>query len=199
MAFSNRSHAEEMTHQLSVKIFDEHLSDQTPNPPHIPQQYYPSQLHVDLNYNPQISVGLSQVSSITSIQQLALDSHCYIQRVQNIPHQHLTQASWNHRSNLKMTREERELPQLMMHLGDAIMNKLLCPDGVLISARCKVSNCKTSYNYVIKNSLSQFKKYVDKHIAKNEEPQERPNTHMVQSCLNSDDTRHLSNMMKKKC
>jgi hypothetical protein len=26
----------------------------------------------------------------------------------------------------------------------------LGPDGVLINARCKVSNCKTSYNYVIK-------------------------------------------------
>jgi hypothetical protein len=67
----------------------------------------------------------------------------------------------------------------------------LGPDGVLINARCKVSSCKTSYNYVIKNGLSQFKKYVDKHIAKNEEPQERPDTYMVQNYLNSDDTRTL--------
>jgi hypothetical protein len=44
----------------------------------------------------------------------------------------------------------------------------LRPDGLLINARCKVSNCKTSYNYVIKNGLSQFKKYADKHIVKNE-------------------------------
>jgi hypothetical protein len=51
-------------------------------------------------------------------------------------------------------------------------------DGVLINARCNLSNYKTSYNYVIKNSLSQFKKYVDKHIAKNEEPQKRPDTHI---------------------
>jgi hypothetical protein len=33
----------------------------------------------------------------------------------------------------------------------------LGPDGVLINARYKVSNCKTLYNYVIKNGLSQFK------------------------------------------
>jgi hypothetical protein len=44
----------------------------------------------------------------------------------------------------------------------------LRPDGLLINARCKVSNCKTSYKYVIKNGLSQFKKYADKHIVKNE-------------------------------
>jgi hypothetical protein len=42
----------------------------------------------------------------------------------------------------------------------------LGPDGVLINTRCKVSNCKTSYNYVIKNGLSQFKKYADKHSKK---------------------------------
>jgi hypothetical protein len=39
--------------------------------------------------------------------------------------------------------------------------------------------------------LSQFKKHVDKHIAKNEEPQEIPNIRMIQSCLNSDGTRTL--------
>jgi hypothetical protein len=42
-----------------------------------------------------------------------------------------------------------------------------------------------------KKWLSQFKKYADKHIAKNEEPQERPDIRMVQSCLNSDGTRTL--------
>jgi hypothetical protein len=67
----------------------------------------------------------------------------------------------------------------------------LGPNGVLINAQCKISNYKTSYNYVIKNGLSQFKKYADKHIAKNEEPQERHDTRMVQSCLNSDGTRTL--------
>jgi hypothetical protein len=67
--------------------------------------------------------------------------------------------------------------------------KILGPDGVLISARYKVSNYKTSYNYVINNYINQFKKYVDKHIVKNENPQERPDIRMVQSCLNSDGTR----------
>jgi hypothetical protein len=34
MASPNRSRAKEMTHQLSVKIFSEQLSEQTPNPSH---------------------------------------------------------------------------------------------------------------------------------------------------------------------
>jgi hypothetical protein len=71
----------------------------------------------------------------------------------------------------------------------ALLQSNLGHDGILLSARCKVSNCKTFYNYIIKNSLSQFKKYVDKHIAKDEEPQERPDSRMVQSYLNSDVTR----------
>jgi hypothetical protein len=49
-----------------------------------------------------------------------------------------------------------------------------------------------------KNGLNQFKKYVDKHIVKNEEPQERPDTRMVQSCLNSDGTRTLVKYDKKR-
>jgi hypothetical protein len=105
-----------------------------------------------------------------------LDFHCYIQRVQDVPHQHPTQASRNHRSNLETTREGRELLQFMMHHGDAITNKILGLGGVLISVLCKVSNCKILYNYVIKNNLSQFKKYADKHIAKHEESQEGPDT-----------------------
>jgi uncharacterized membrane protein len=40
-------------------------------------------------------------------------------------------------------------------------------------------------------SLSQFKKYADKHIVKSEESQKRPDTRMVQSCLNSDGIRTL--------
>jgi hypothetical protein len=74
-----------------------------------------------------------------------VDFYRYIQRVRDVPHQHPTQASRNPRSNSELTREGRELPQLMMHLGCAI----------------------------------------------NEEPQERSDTRMVQSCLNSDGTRTL--------
>jgi hypothetical protein len=70
MASSNPSHAEEMTHRLSIEIFGEDMPrsnppnpyyQQNPNPLHpyyqqIPsQQYYPSQSHVDHNYNPQIT------------------------------------------------------------------------------------------------------------------------------------------------
>jgi hypothetical protein len=49
-----------------------------------------------------------------------------------------------------------------------------------------------------KNGLSQFKKHADKHIAKNKESQERPDTRMVQSCLNSDGTRTLVKYDEKK-
>jgi hypothetical protein len=66
-----------------------------------------------------------------------------------------------------------------------------------MNARCKVNNCKTSYNYVIKNDLSQFKKYIDKHITKNEE--KKSDIRMVQNYLNSDGTRTLVKYDEKKC
>jgi hypothetical protein len=64
MTSSNPSHAEEMTHQLSVEIFGEDMSrsnlpnsyyQQNPNPPHPYYQQISSQPHVDPNYNPQIT------------------------------------------------------------------------------------------------------------------------------------------------
>jgi hypothetical protein len=134
-------------------------------------------------------LNISQVPNIIPIQQLVVDFHRYIQRVRDVPHQHPTQASRNPRSNPELTREEA--PPTYDAPWWRYYEQTLDPDGVLINARCKVSNYKTSYNYVIKNSLSQFKKYAYKHIGKNEEPQERPDTRMVQSCLNSDGTRTL--------
>jgi hypothetical protein len=86
MTSPNPSHVEEMTHRLSVKIFSEEMSrsnppntyyPQNPNPPHpyfqkiSSQQYYPSQPHVDPNYNPQItsfSVGQGSTSFPSSSQ-----------------------------------------------------------------------------------------------------------------------------------
>jgi hypothetical protein len=68
--------------------------------------------------------NIPQVPNIIPIQQLVVDFHRYIQRVQDVPHQQPTQASRNPRSNPELTREVRELPQLMMHLGGAIRNKL---------------------------------------------------------------------------
>jgi hypothetical protein len=72
----------------------------------------------------QVLINIRQVLNIIPIQQLVVDFHCYIQRVRDVPHQHPTQASRNPRSNPELIREGRELPQLMMHLGDAITNKL---------------------------------------------------------------------------
>jgi hypothetical protein len=71
----------------------------------------------------QVLINIRQVPKIIPIQ-FVMDFHRYIQRVRDVPHQHLTQVSRNPRSNLVLTREGRELPQLMMHLGGAIMNKL---------------------------------------------------------------------------
>jgi len=62
-------------------------------------------------------------------------------------------------------------------------------DGVLKSARCKVKNCLTSYNYVKANGTSTFKKHVDKHLKRNEEPQEQADNSLVQTLIRSDGTR----------
>jgi hypothetical protein len=45
MTSPNRSHAEELAHRLSVESFDEHLSDQTLNPPHSYYQQNSNTLH----------------------------------------------------------------------------------------------------------------------------------------------------------
>jgi hypothetical protein len=72
----------------------------------------------------QVLINIRQVPNIIPKQQLVVDFHRYIQRVRDVPYQHPTQASRNPRSNPELTREGRELPQLMMHLGGAITNKL---------------------------------------------------------------------------
>jgi hypothetical protein len=91
-----------------------------------------------------VRLHICQVPNIILIQQLVLDFHRYIQRVRNVLYQHPTQAFRNHRSNPKMTREGEDPPTY-----DApwwrYYEQILGPDGVLINARCKVSNCKTSY------------------------------------------------------
>jgi hypothetical protein len=61
--------------------------------------------------------------------------------------------------------------------------------GVLISAKCKVKNYKVNYRYIKPNDLSSFKKYADKHLIKNEEPQEYADNRFVQSVINSDGSR----------
>jgi hypothetical protein len=72
----------------------------------------------------QVLINIRQVPNIIPIQQLVVDFHRYIQRVRDIPHQHLNQTSRNSRSNRELRREGRELPQVMMHLDGAITNKL---------------------------------------------------------------------------
>jgi succinate dehydrogenase/fumarate reductase-like Fe-S protein len=66
----------------------------------------------------QVLINIRQVSNIIPIQQLVVDFHRYIQRVRDVPHQHPTQASRNPRSNPELTREGRELPQLMTYCID---------------------------------------------------------------------------------
>jgi hypothetical protein len=61
MSSPNSSHAKEITHRLSVQIFDEEISrsnppnpyyQQNPNPLHPYYQQIPSQPQIDPNYNP---------------------------------------------------------------------------------------------------------------------------------------------------
>jgi hypothetical protein len=61
--------------------------------------------------------------------------------------------------------------------------------GVLISAKCKVKNYKVNNRYIKSNGLSSFENYVDKHLLKNEEPQEHAENHFVQSVINRDGSR----------
>jgi hypothetical protein len=51
--------------------------------------------------------------------------------------------------------------------------------GVMLSGRCKVKNYKAFYRYSKANDLSAFKKHADKHVAKNEEPQDQPDPRLV--------------------
>jgi hypothetical protein len=166
MTSPNPSHAEEMTHRLSVKIFGEEMPRSNPLNSYCykilttrilimnkitSQQYYPSQLHIDPNYNPQItffSAGQGSTSFTSSFQypsscnqyppsfQYLLSSQYNTDTTISggLPSLHPTsmecstptptQASRNLRSNPELTREGRELSQLMMHLGGAITNKL---------------------------------------------------------------------------
>jgi hypothetical protein len=45
------------------------------------------------------------------------------------------------------------------------------------------------YRYSKVNGLSTFKKYVDKYVVKNEEPQDQPDPRLVQSIINTDGSR----------
>jgi hypothetical protein len=45
------------------------------------------------------------------------------------------------------------------------------------------------YRYSKVNGLSAFKKYPDKYVVKNEEPQDQPDPRLVQSIINTDGSR----------
>jgi hypothetical protein len=76
----------------------------------------------------------------------------------------------------------------MAHLSGVFM-KVKDTSGVLISVKYKVNSCKVNYQYIKPNSLSSFKKYIDKHLLKNEEPQEHADNYFVQIVINSDGSR----------
>jgi hypothetical protein len=175
MTSLNLSHAEEMTHRLSVEIFGEDMPRYNPQNPYYQQNsnnlhpYYqqiPSQPHVDPNYNPQItSFSVEQGSTLfSSSSQYNTDTTTS----GGLPPLHPTSAESStptpDSSVLKSPiesgadkRRKRATPTYDTPWW-RYYEQTLSPDGVLINARCKVSNCKTLYNYVIKNGLSQFKK-----------------------------------------
>jgi hypothetical protein len=69
----------------------------------------------------------------------------------------------------------------------------------MLSGRCKVKNCKVFYRYSKTNGISTFKKYVDKYVAKNEEPQDQPDPRLFQSVINTDGSRTHQRYDKKEC
>jgi hypothetical protein len=59
----------------------------------------------------------------------------------------------------------------------------------MLNERCKVKNYKFFYKYSKSNGLSAFKKHIDKHVVKNEEPQDQPDPRLVQIIINTDGSR----------
>jgi hypothetical protein len=165
-----------MAHRLSVEIFGEDMSrsnppnpyyQQNPNPLHpyyqqiSSQQYYPSQPHVDPNYNPQItSFSAGQCStSFPSSSQYSSSSNQYPSSSQyntktttsgGLPPLHPTSAGCS------TPTPDSSVPESPIESGadkrrkrapptyDApwwrYYEQTLGPDGVLINTRCKVSN-----------------------------------------------------------
>ena len=72
-------------------------------------------------------------------------------------------------------------------------------EGNLISARCKVRNCKAEYFYTSSNGTNTFSRHVEKHIKANEEPQEHPDRTPVQTLINPDGTRTHQRYDEKEC
>ena len=62
-------------------------------------------------------------------------------------------------------------------------------NGTVVSGRCKVKGCPVSLNYIQGSGTSLFKKYSDSHKRKGEEPQDQPDSRLVQTQLNVDGTR----------
>jgi hypothetical protein len=61
----------------------------------------------------------------------------------------------------------------------------------LIRIRCKVKKCKADFDYVSSNGTNTYSRHADKHVKKNEEPQERPDPLPVQTTINPDGTRNM--------
>ena len=75
----------------------------------------------------------------------------------------------------------------------------LDPDtGKLISARCKVKNCKGEFIYDDDNGTSSFSRHARAHEKEGKEPQEHPDSRPVQTVINPDGTRTHQRYDEKK-
>jgi hypothetical protein len=75
----------------------------------------------------------------------------------------------------------------------------LDPDtGKVISARCKVKDCKGEFIYDEDNGLSSFLRHARAHEKDGKEPQEKPDSRSVQSVINPDGTRTHQRYDEKK-
>ena len=69
----------------------------------------------------------------------------------------------------------------------------------MLSGRYEVKNYKVFYRYSKANGLSTFKRHANKYVAKNEEPQDQPDPHLIQSVINTDGNRTHQRYDEKEC
>jgi hypothetical protein len=155
-----------------------------------PQSNYIPQ---DLNYQPQ----KTSIFTTPHHPQYASSSHEIIEefpsQVPNVPSSAAETPTSSVPPSPMEARPSEKKRKITYHSYDApwwrFYEQTKDASGVMLSERCKVKNCKSFYRYSKTNGLSAFKKHADKHVAKNEEPQDQPDPRLVQNIINMDGSR----------
>jgi hypothetical protein len=189
---------DDFLHQLSVDIFGENIVDNT-NPSYYPRHANLS-LHPQSNYIPQdLNYQPQQTPTFTTPHhsQYASSSHEITEESPSqVPTAPSSAAETPTSSVPPSPMEARPSEKKRKTTGPSydapwwrFYEQTKDASDVMLSGRCKVKNCKVFYRYSKANDLSAFKKHADKHVAKNEEPQDQPDPHLVQSAINTDGSR----------